>query len=89
MYQGNLLVILILSIMFLNKHEVKSIKTKLQAIITPFGKSINKEFNSLNDVLISGNHIQNQNNIKAKQIFITMWLKKHTQVFYNCVKFLP
>lgn len=54
-------------------------KTKLQAIITPFDMQFHEELNFVNGVPILTNHIK-RNNIKTKGIYITIWLKKNTQV---------
>lgn len=82
MYQCILFGVLIISTSLQHKCETKEIKTKLQAIITPFDMQYREELNYLKGRPIRTNHIKNRNNIKTKGIYITVWLKKNTQVKY-------
>lgn len=77
MYQCLLFVVLFLSKPFQYKCEIKDTKSKIQAIIMPFDKSDHNELNNFNKLT---NRTQGQINIKAKKIYITVWLKRNTQV---------
>lgn len=81
MYKYILFVTLIVSIPFQSICELKETETKLQAIITPIDMLYR---DSLNQIPIRTNRIQKRSNIKTKGIYITIWLKKNTQVkFFN------
>lgn len=61
------------------KCEIKD-TTRVKAIIMPFYTLEQKEFYYLDEITIHTDRIQNQNNIKAKKICLSIWLKKNTQV---------
>lgn len=88
MYQCILFAVIIISASLQHKCETKEIKTKLQAIITPFDMQYREELNYLKGRLIRTNHTKNRNNIKTKGIYITVWLKKNTQVKFNYLQIL-
>lgn len=75
MYKYILFVTLIVSIPFQSICELKETETKLQAIITPIDMVYRDSLNQ-----IRTNRIQKRSNIKTKGIYITIWLKKNTQV---------
>lgn len=83
MYQCILLAVLIISTSLQHKCETREIKTKLQAIITPFDMQYREELNYLKGRPIRTSNIKNRNNIKTKGIYITVWLKENTQVKYR------
>ncbi|KAE9545586.1 hypothetical protein AGLY_001129 [Aphis glycines] len=83
MYQCILFAVLIISTSLQHKCETKEIKTKLQAIITPFNMQYREELNYLKGSPIRTNNIKNRNNIKTKGIYITVWLKKNTQEYFS------
>lgn len=62
------------------KCEIKCAKTKTQAIIIPFDNLEHKDLNYLNKLTINTNHTQNRSNIKIKNIYIAIQLKKNIQV---------
>lgn len=80
MYKWILFSTLLLIKPFQYKCEIKDIKTRVKAIIMPFDTLEHKEFNYLDGITIHTDRIQNQNNIKAKKICLTIWLKKNNQV---------
>jgi len=85
MYKYILFATLIVSIPFQSiLCQLKDKETKLQAIITPIDMLYRDELNSLNQIPIRTKPIQKRSNIKTKGIYITIWLKKNTQVKYSC-----
>lgn len=82
MYKYILFATLIVSIPFQYECEFKDTKTKLQAIITPIDMIYRDEINYSNRIPIrtKRNRIKKRSNIKTKGIYITIWLKKNTQV---------
>jgi len=81
MYKYILFATLIVSIPFQSiLCELKDTETKLQAVITPIDMLYRDELNSLNQIPIHINRIKKRSNIKTKGIYITIWLKKNTQV---------
>lgn len=81
MFQRILFATIFLSKLCLYKCEIKSTKTKLQAIIMPFDdKPEHKGLNYFNKIALNTNRIKNRNNIKVKNMYITVWLKKNIQV---------
>lgn len=81
MYKYILFATLIVSIPFQSiLCQLKDTGTKLQAIITPIDMLYRDELNSLNQMPICTNRIKKRSNIKTKGIYITIWLKKNTEV---------
>lgn len=79
-----ILVILFLGKPLHSKCVIDDIKTKLQAFIMPLDKSVHHKINYFDGNTILTKHYQSQNrsNIKAKQLFITVWLKRNNPVNY-------
>lgn len=65
---------------FQYKCDIKDTTTRFKAIIMPFDTLEHNEFNYLDKITINTDRIQNQNNIKAKKICVSIWLKKNNQV---------
>jgi len=91
MYKYILFASLIVSIPFQYECELKDTKIKLQAIITPIDMVYRDEINYSNRMPTRTDRIQKRSNIKTKRIYITVWLKKNTQVklfhkFFNNYK---
>lgn len=80
MYKWILYATLFFIFTFHYKCEIKETTTRIKAIIMPFDTLEHKEFNYLDKITIYTDHIQNQNNIKAKKICLSIWLKKNIQV---------
>lgn len=80
MYKYIVFATLIVSIPFQSICQLRDTETKLQAIITPIDMLYRDELNSLNQIPIRINRIQKRSNIKTKGIYITIWLKKNSQV---------
>jgi hypothetical protein len=82
MYCFILLAILFLEKPLHSKCVIDDIKTKLQAFLMPFDQSVHHKLNYFDGNTILTNHYQNHNrsNIKAKKLYITVWLKRNIPV---------
>lgn len=81
MYQCILFIILFFSEPFQYKCEIQDLKIYLQAIIMPFDKLRHTKNNQVNETTgTENNSIQNEQNIKAKTLHMTINLKRNRQV---------